>query len=342
MKLNLFESSAWVNQSLAATVELGIHNEAALRRMLDAQETLWAVTTGLETSSVRRRRREAAEFRELHPEVGRWHGIGHPTVNWHEGGAGPALLLLNGWTASGLVWPQSWVRRLEENYRVIRVDNRGTGWSRTAPHPFTVADLADDARNVLRACGVEHATVLGVSMGGMVAQELAARHGELVDRLVLVASRPPVPAWVGSDGDARLTMMKTPAGGEDLREFFIALWGRLTGPGFAERHPDVIAEVADQVLARVTPRVTVISQARAIWCWHGKSRIRRIDAPTTVVHGDRDSVIPVGNGMRLARLIPNADYVELPGVGHLVPQEAGDDLLKVLGCAAGPVPVATG
>jgi pimeloyl-ACP methyl ester carboxylesterase len=119
-----------------------------------------------------------------------------PVVHWHDGGRGPALLLLNGWSASGLVWPESWLARLEERYRVIRIDNRGTGWSRSAPYPFTIADMADDARDVLRACRIDRAAVLGQSMGGMIAQELAIRHGGFVGKLVLAATRPPAPAYV--------------------------------------------------------------------------------------------------------------------------------------------------
>ncbi|MGV0836336.1 alpha/beta fold hydrolase [Mycolicibacterium thermoresistibile] len=317
-------------RSVAMATELAIYNEAALRRMIDLQAQFYAMTTGLQTNELRRRRREVAEVQQRHGLSSTHCDYTRPLVNWHDGGSGPALLLLNGWTASGLVWPESWLRALEQRYRVIRMDNRGTGWSRSAPHPFTIADLADDARNVLRACGVERATVLGLSMGGMIAQELALRHREVVDRLVLVATQPPTPAQIPSNSELQLAMMTGPPPGADLRQFFIEMWGDTAADGFAARHPDVIAEVADQIVARVTPRAAVVTQARAIWSWYGPARIRRISAPTTVVHGDRDPLTPVGNGMRLTRLIPDADYVELAGVGHLVPQEAGDALLEVL------------
>lgn len=322
-------SAYTANESIAIAAEFGIRNEAALRRWLDFQENVVATSTGLETTAIRRRRRELAEVEEFHGDSFRGDAE-RPAVNWHEGGAGPALLLLNGWTASGLMWPEAWLRRLEERYRVIRVDNRGTGWSRTARYPFTIADLANDARNVLRACGVDHASVLGLSMGGMIAQELAVRHPEVVDKLVLVATRPSTPAQISSDGDAGLSVMKAPPPGADLHEFFVTMWGELAGEGFAADHPEVMSEVADQILTRVTPRAAVLNQARAMWSWHGASRLNRISAPTAVVHGNRDPLIPVGNGMRLARLIPDADYIELPGVGHLVPQEAGEALLEAL------------
>jgi pimeloyl-ACP methyl ester carboxylesterase len=318
------------NEPLAVATEWGIRNEALMRRAVDLQLSLGTAITGIETTATRRRRREFNEAAQFHDAPEQRNTAARPAVNWHEGGDGPALLLLNGSTASGLVWPDAWLRRLEKRYRVIRLDNRGTGWSRSAPHPFTVGDLADDARNVLRACGIGRATVLGLSLGGMIAQEFALRHPKAVDKLVLVGTRPPTPAQIPSPTDALLSLVKTPPPGRDLRAFFVATWSELVADGFAAEHPEVMAEIADQIVRRVTPRRAVLTQARAIWSWHGAARLRRIDAPTTVVHGDRDPLLPVGNGMRLARLIPDATYLELPGVGHLVPQEAGDVLLQVL------------
>lgn len=312
------------NEPFAVATEWGIRNEALMRRAIELQLRVAAGITGFETTAARRRRRE------LDDAVTVRRGKSQTVVNWHDGGDGPALLLLNGLAASGLVWPDLWVRRLEESYRVIRVDNRGTGWSRSAPGPFTIGDLAEDAWKVLQACGIERATVLGLSLGGMIAQELALQHPDAVNRLVLVATRPPTPAQIPSRGDALLALAQTPPRGGDLKAFFVSTWGDLAAPGFGAAHPDVMAELADQITRRITARNGLLNQGRASWSWHSPARLRRITAPTTVVHGDRDPLIPVGNGMRLSRLIPNVTYVELAEVGHLVPQEADDALLRVL------------
>lgn len=259
---------------------------------------------------------------------------GEPTVFWHEGGDGSPVLLLNGWTASGLLWPGEWVRSLEERHRVLRVDNRGTGWSRTAPAPFTIGDMADDAAAVLQAAASEPATVVGLSMGGMIAQELAIRHPDLVKRLVLVSTRPPAPANIPAPPhvmDRELgQLLATPDKGGDLAAYFRSVWEPQTAPGFAESNPAVFEELAAQILERVTPRPAVINQLRAIAAWSGPSRLRRITAETTILHGLADELIPVGNGMRLARLIPTARYLELRNVGHLIPLEAPDTLTEVI------------
>jgi 3-oxoadipate enol-lactonase len=183
---------------------------------------------------------------------------------------------------------------------------------------------------VLRACGIERATVLGLSMGGMIAQELAIRHPSRVARLVLVGTAPPIPARILPDFRKFAPAFAKPLPGEDMREYFARQWATYTGPGFAANHPEVLGELAEQILRRVTPRQRMWDQLRAISSWHAPHRLRRLEIPTTVVHGDSDPLMPVGNGMRLSRLIPAARYVELPDVGHIIPYEAGDALLDVL------------
>ncbi|HEY5854149.1 MAG TPA: alpha/beta hydrolase [Aldersonia sp.] len=313
-------------RSFARAVEFGIHYEAMCRAVLDTELAIGAGLLGTRTTAQRRRRRERDDAIAL-----RGHGEtrgARPLVNWHEGGDGPALLLLNGWTASGLLWPLDWLAQLESSYRVIRVDNRGTGWSRCAPAPFTMADLADDAATVLRACGIERATVLGLSMGGMIAQELALRHPDRVERLILVGTRPPSPAQIDPDPTPMLAALRPPEG--DLRDYIAEMWTSYACPDFAAANPAAMDELVTQVLDRVTPRQRVFDQMRAIAAWRGPQRLRRLRVPTTIVHGSGDPLMPVGNGMRLTRLIRDANYVELAGVGHLVPYEAGADLVALL------------
>jgi pimeloyl-ACP methyl ester carboxylesterase len=318
-------------EPLTAAAELGIRSEALWRRLLSMEVDAITRALGIQTRAAHRRWQEQADGAYLRGSVIKTSASSHwhPAVNWHEGGTGQPLLLLNGWTASGLTWPTSWLRRLESGFRVIRIDNRGTGWSHNAPAPFTIADMADDARDVLRACGVDQAVVLGTSMGGMIAQELALRHPGYVGKLILVATTPPAPARVASDYPV-LGLLSKPAPGQDLREYFGRL-GQFAAQGFAEAHPDILDEFVAQMMRRVTPRPMVLSQARAIWAWCGARRLSHLSVPTTVVQGDRDVLVRPKNGIWLSRHIPGATYEELSGVGHLVAQEAGDELLRVLG-----------
>ncbi len=246
-----------------------------------------------------------------------------PEVYWRAGGRGPELVLLNGWSASGLAWPRTWVRELEKDFRVIRIDNRGSGYSRFAPTPFTMADLADDVAAVLDDAGAERATVLGLSMGGMIAQEFALRHPRRIDGLILTATAPPAPAYVaGKLSGALLGLMQPPRKHETLETYFTRVWAGATGAGFADREPEAIDELVAQIVARPTARQTLRHQLRAATGWGHADRLSCLDTPTAIIHGDEDQLVDVVNGRRLGALIPNARYVELPGVGHLPPLEA--------------------
>jgi 3-oxoadipate enol-lactonase len=261
-----------------------------------------------------------------------------PQIYWREGGRGPALVLINGWSASGLAWPRAWVRELEDDFRVIRIDNRGSGYSRFAPVPFTMPDLADDVAAVLDELEHERAAVVGMSMGGMIAQEFAMRHANRLTGLVLIATRPPAPAYAVPKGSSlMLDLLVPPRKGESLDAYFTRLWTLATGPGFAEREPELIAELVEQIVARPTPRVMLMHQLRAVNGWGHAERLRRITAPTAIVHGAEDRLVHVLNGRRLAALMPAAGYQELQGVGHLPPVEAPDRVLEAIAGVAFPV-----
>lgn len=258
-----------------------------------------------------------------------------PAAHWHEGGRGPALLLLNGFAASGLLWPTTFIEQLERSYHVIRIDNRGTGWSRHASGPFTIATMAADAHDALRACGHDRATVVGISMGGVIAQELAIRHPECVDRLVLMATIPPPPAHVPpTDLAALMRLVFGPF--NDDREFDPAYRMKVADALLAVASPhfeaddDLRHEIGSQVLRRVTTVKGALLQSRAIVAWHGPERLANVRAHTTVLSGQDDPIIPVANGRHIAALIPAATHVELPRTGHLVPWESGAAVLETL------------
>ena len=252
-------------------------------------------------------------------------------VYWRAGGRGPALVLLNGWSASGLAWPRSFVRRLQQDFRVIRVDNRGSGYSRDADAPFTMRELAEDVIAVMEDAEIDRATVFGLSMGGMIAQELAIIAPERVAGLVLAGTAPPMPGYKPSTSTELSFSLLRPLGfGESLRTYLTRLWSFAAAPGFAEAHPDVIAELVEQILARPTPRGLLLHQLRAVTGWGQTQRLARITAPTIVVHGAQDAMMEIAAGRALSDLIPRSRYVELEGVGHLVAHEAPEVAIELI------------
>ncbi len=257
---------------------------------------------------------------------------GTAEVNWHDGGAGEPVILLNGFGASGLVWPNSWVHQLERHYRVIRVDNRGTGWSHRAPTPFTIADLADDVAAILDQCGLRTATVLGMSMGGMVAQELGIRHPDRVAKLILVSTIPPAPAHVPtflSTAAIWATLGGTGSSNILKAEGLARLYLNTSSPKFVPS-TEVIVELADQLRARPTPMMVVIQQARAIVAWRGSQRLHALQVPTVIVVGQDDPVVKPANSEALATLVARGRLHMLAGVGHMVPWEAPNALTALI------------
>lgn len=253
-------------------------------------------------------------------------------VEWRESGAGEPLVLINGIGASGDVWPEDWVLTLERTHRIVRVDTRGTGGSRRAATPFTIADLADDIAAVLASAGMEMAVVLGFSMGGVIAQELALRHPQCVERLVLVSTIPPTPAHVQTIDYGPLlarARRRYRGGGRSWADILARFYLGTCADAF-EPNARLIDELAAQLTKQPTPVQSALQHARAIAAWRGPERLAALAVPTTIVSGADDPVVRSANARRLAALIPGARLAELPDVGHMVPWEAGDALTEIV------------
>lgn len=262
-------------------------------------------------------------------------GVAAEQVFWRAVGSGPGLVLVNGYGASAAMWPAGWIDELARSWTVVTLDVRGGGRSRFSEVPFTIGDLAGDVVAVLDDVGLDRAVVLGLSMGGMVAQETALRTPDRVTGLVLVGTRPPVPAFTPPRLRSNLLLLRPPRRGQSLADHFRSLWAAAVAPGFAERRPDLIDELVEQTLDHPTPRALLRHQVRAMSGWGRAQRLARIAVPTVVVHGVEDQLSPVANGRAIAELIPGATLVELPGVGHLVPLEAPEVLTDAIERVAG-------
>ncbi len=231
-----------------------------------------------------------------------------------ERGEGFPLLLVQG--LGYAVW--AWRFQLEglgERLHVVAFDNRGTGRSFKPPGPYSIAQLADDAAALLDALGIERAHVLGHSMGGYISQTLALRRPDLVRSLVLSGTGPGAPTHEPIPGD---TLRQWLAHANLPPEDYVRRTMHLS---FARDWPEANPELWEElILARLefpTPPEAWRAQFDAcVRFVEEGSEIERISAPTLVLHGDDDRVVPVSNGRALARRIPGAELVERPGHGH--------------------------
>jgi pimeloyl-ACP methyl ester carboxylesterase len=125
-------------------------------------------------------------------------------------------------------------------------------------------------------------------------------------------------------------MVQPPRRREPLGKYFDRLWSHSAAPGFAQANPEVIEEMTRQSLEHPSPRATLLNQSRAMAAWGHVDRLQRIAMPTLIVHGRLDRLSPVENGRSLAAAIPGSRYVELEGIGHLIPQEGPGRLTELI------------
>lgn len=241
-----------------------------------------------------------------------WESVGRPDS--------PTLVLLNSIGTDTSLWEQL-VPRLAQRFRVIRIDTRGHGRSEVATEDATLAELAEDVAAVLDAAGVVTASVAGVSLGGMMAMELALRHPERVAALVLVCTSATMDRASWTD---RVTIVRregmTGIAGLALARFFSA--------PFTEAHPEIVGRV--RATLEAMPPAGYAAAGAAIRDMDLRERIAAIRAPTLVVAGDLDSSTPFpGHGEHLVRTIPGARCVCLP-CGHLAPLEVPEPLAAAM------------
>jgi pimeloyl-ACP methyl ester carboxylesterase len=230
----------------------------------------------------------------------------------YESGEGQPLLLIHGLGyAGGWGWGPV-LAPLGERFRVLTFDNRGIGGSDRPPGPYTARMLAEDAVAVLDAAGLDRAHVIGTSLGGMAAQELALGWPERVDRLVLACTTPGGPsAYPMPEATVRLITEQV-----DLprdQRFRVFVRNALSEP-YDEAVVDRITALR---LEEAQPLEAWQAQAAAGMGFDAHDRVAGIRAPTLVVTGTADEVVDARNSELLAAVIPDARLERFDGCGHL-------------------------
>lgn len=257
----------------------------------------------------------------------------------------PALLLVMGLGAQLTVWPLPFVEALvARGFRVIRFDNRDVGLStkieragvpnlyaivaqqflRFRPQvPYTIADMAEDAAGLLDALGIARVHVVGASMGGMIAQHLAARHPKRVLSLTSMMSTTGNPMLPMASFDAMRALIRRPRS-QDIDALIahgMELTRTIAGPGYPMDEEVLRARVRENIeRASYAPGFTR-QLAAIIADGDRRPMLRRLRVPTAVIHGTSDPLIPLACGRDTAANIPGARLVELERMGHSLPLE---------------------
>jgi 3-oxoadipate enol-lactonase len=239
--------------------------------------------------------------------------VGGRRLSYIRRGQGEPLLLVQGMSGHHDFWGDWFLELLEPHFDLVAFDNRGIATSDRADEPFSIADLADDAAGVIRGLGWDNAHVFGISLGGMIVQELTLRHPGLVRTLAIGCS------WAGGpDGviaevsEGMVAAMATRNVEHALRVGFA---GNVSESFAADpAHFETYSRLA---LAQKVPVPVVRMQFAAALRHNTVDRLPTIAAPTLVLHGTADAGIPSLNGEQLASRIPGARLELFDGVGHL-------------------------
>ncbi|MCB9795428.1 MAG: alpha/beta fold hydrolase [Alphaproteobacteria bacterium] len=270
--------------------------------------------------------------------------VGPLTLEYERLGEGEPLLLIMGLGAQLLHWPDGFFQALAaEGFDVVRFDNRDIGLStrlshlpvpplkRTAlagvlgyrrPAPYSLSDMAADSVGLMDQLGWERAHVVGVSMGGMIAQRVALHHRERVRTLT---------SWMSTTGNPRVgrptlkairaLLSPTPQSAEEYVAMVKASSAVIGTPGRVETE-DYWRSLGTRLYARGPHPQGFIRQLAAVVADGDRTPLlRRLDLPTLVMHGSADPLIPISGGQATAAAIPGARFEVFEGYGHDIPTD---------------------
>ena len=258
--------------------------------------------------------------------------------------AEPPLVLVMGLGVSRFGWDEDFCQRIAaRGFHVVRFDNRDVGESthmHDAPQPdlgaafmgdtssasYRLEDMADDTAGLLDALGFDSAHIVGVSMGGMIAQTLAISHPERVRSLTSIMST--IAPWVGAPREDVLALLLAPPplDREGYERMAIETWRAIGSPGFSFKQ-DRVRELARRTWESGYDPTGVARQLLAIQASGDRTQAcGKIDVPTLVIHGDSDPLVQPPGGEATARAIPGAEHEVIEGMGHDLPVELFDHL----------------
>ncbi|QEC47595.1 alpha/beta fold hydrolase [Baekduia soli] len=283
---------------------------------------------------------------ERFAEVGRGITLCHETFG---DPSAPPVLLIMGLGMQMIGWDDRFCAALaDRGFQVTRFDNRDAGRSthldgapvprlrqlvrrRIPDAPYRLADMALDTAGLLSSLGLQDAHVVGASMGGMIAQTLAARHPQRVRSLTSIMSS--TGALLTGQPALRsypVVLGRAPRDREAYVEHALRMWARIGSPGFDRDEDELRAMVGRGYDRAFDPRCTARQLGAIIASGDRRRELRAITAPTLVIHGEADRLVAPSGGRATARAIPGARLLTIPGMGHDLPSGAWPQILRAI------------
>jgi pimeloyl-ACP methyl ester carboxylesterase len=252
--------------------------------------------------------------------------VGDIDIAYKTFGKGDPILLINGYSQAIYNWDPTLLERLASNHTVIIFDNRGIGNTTSGEKGFSIAQFANDTASLLDVLEIKEADVLGFSMGGFIAQELALTHPDRVGKLIIYASICGGNESILPSQDIINTLSNGSGTAMERIERFLPLFfpekWRNENPNYLERIPKTIETI---------PNKTLDQQTEAIFNWTGTcNKLKNISQPTLVIVGTEDVLTPPANSLLITERIPGAWLVQIKGAGHGLMYQYPEQFNKVL------------
>jgi pimeloyl-ACP methyl ester carboxylesterase len=246
---------------------------------------------------------------------------------------GLPLLLIHGLGAQLAMWDPRLVALFEQaGFRVVKYDHRDVGLSSTSPADFQLSDLAQDARDLAKQVGLDQAHIVGQSMGGMVAQQVAISYPEMVLSLTSIYSAPNRDFIVG-DPEVMRQRQQGPAGSweEAVQQFIV----RERISGFDAVDEAWIRSYAEEVISRDYEREAAhhgrTVHSRALWNAPDRTpELAKLEIPAAVIHGRKDPLVSFEGGIATARAIPGADLHVFADMRHQLRPDLWPDYVRIV------------
>ena len=249
---------------------------------------------------------------EISEDTDRLVQVGDIKMGYRTYGNGYPLMMIMGYGSTMKLWEPDLIRALSSFFKVIIFDNRGMGNTDAGQRPFTIEQFADDTAGFMEVLGLGQAHILGWSMGALIAEEIGLRHPDKVNKLILYAAHcnaslfPPAPEVIKKLTDLSGTPQEQ--GMRFISTLFPPDWLRNNGVRIKEIFFRPMGKTPSEILAK---------QSAAIGSWKGIcDRLPEINAPTLVIAGAEDALVPPQNARYLTEKIPKAQLFLFEGGGH--------------------------
>lgn len=251
--------------------------------------------------------------------------INNINIYYEVHGEGKPLLMIQGLGYSSKFWFKQ-LPQLSKYFKVIIFDNRDVGRSDEAEEAYTIRDMTEDAVNLLEHIGIEKAHIAGVSMGGLIAQDLSVNNPDKVKKLILMDTHPGGPEYLESTEE--LWKEIGDVEGLSLKEAYKKGIEYAVTDDFLKNNQETVEKIIQMKLDRPQPVQAFNRQFTAASQFDIRNQLKEIKSSTLVIHGKNDQIVPIKFAQQIAEEIPDAELQIIKKAGHLAFIEKADKVNK--------------